>query len=113
MNQHQRVSQILEQLELELKRLDLWQESAPAAEALASTLPFCVDTLEFHQWLQFVLLLRLRQILLLQMPLPTQIAIYPMATEVYKQSRPHHEQLIACLAELDEALTGRPVERTS
>ena len=113
MNQHQRVSQILEQLELELKRLDLWQESAPAAEALASTLPFCVDTLEFHQWLQFVLLLRLRQILLLQMPLPTQIALYPMATEVYKQSRPHHEPLIACLAELDEALTGRPVERTS
>ncbi len=113
MNQHQRVSQILGQLELELKRLDLWQESAPAAEALASTLPFCVDTLEFHQWLQFVLLLRLRQILLLQMPLPTQIALYPMATEVYKQSRPHHEQLIACLAELDEALTGRPVERTS
>ena len=112
MNQHQRVSQILGQLELELKRLDLWQESAPAAEALASTLPFCVDTLEFHQWLQFVLLLRLRQILLLQMPLPTQIALYPMATEVYKQSRPHHEQLIACLAELDEALTGRPVERT-
>ena len=112
MNQHQRVSQILEQLELELKRLDLWQESAPAAEALASTLPFCVDTLEFHQWLQFVLLLRLRQMLLLQMPLPAQIALYPMATAVYKQSLPHHEQLIACLAELDEALTGRPVERS-
>ena len=112
MNQHLRVSQILEKLELELKRLALWQERAPAAEALASTLPFCMDTLEFHQWLQFVLLVRLRQMLLLQMALPAQIALYPMATEVYKQSRAHHERLIACLADLDEVLTGRPVERT-
>ena len=111
MNQHLRVSQILEKLELELKRLALWQERAPAAEALASTLPFCMDTLEFHQWLQFVLLVRLRQMLLLQMPLPTQIALYPMATEVYKQSLQTYAPLLECLAELDEALTGQPVER--
>ena len=111
MNQHLRVSQILEKLEQELKCLALWQESVPAAEALASTLPFCMDTLEFHQWLQFVLLVRLRQMLLLQMPLPRQIALYPMATEVYKQSRQTHDALLECLAELDEALTGQLVER--
>ena len=111
MNQYRRVSLILEKLELELRQLALWQLESPSAEALASTLPFCVDTLEFHQWLQFVLLVRLRQMLLLQMPLPRQIALYSMATEVYKQSRQTYEPLLACLAELDEALTGQLVER--
>ena len=111
MNQHRRVSLILEKLELELRQLALWQPEAPSAEALASTLPFCVDTLDFHQWLQFILLVRLRQMLTLQMPLPRQIALYPMATEVYKQSLQTHAPLLECLAELDEALTGQPVER--
>ena len=111
MNQYRRVSLILEKLELELRQLALWQLESPSAEALASTLPFCVDTLEFHQWLQFVLLVRLRQMLLLQMPLPRQIALYPMATEVYKQSLQTYAPLLECLAELDEALTGQPVQR--
>ena len=104
MNQYRRVSLILEKLELELRQLALWQQESPSAEALASTLPFCVDTLDFHQWLQFILLM-------LQMPLPRQIALYPMATEVYKQSLSTHGALLECLAELDEALTGQPVER--
>ena len=58
-----------------------------------------------------VLLVRLRQMLTLQMPLPRQIALYPMATEVYKQSLQTYAPLLECLAELDEALTGQPVER--
>ena len=70
-----------------------------------------MDTLDFHQWLQFILLVRLRQMLALQMPLPQQIALYPMATEVYNQSLQTYAQLLECLAELDEALPGQPVER--
>ena len=70
-----------------------------------------MDTLDFHQWLQFILLVRLRQMLTLQMPLPQQIALYPMATEVYKQELGYHRTLIELLAELDEALTGQPVDR--
>lgn len=111
MNQLLHVTRILEQLEHELKQRSLWQMAAPTAEALASSLPFCMDTLDFHQWLQFVLIARLRQMILLQMALPSQSALYAMATEVYKQELAHHGSLLDTLAALDEALTGQPVER--
>lgn len=111
MSQLVRVTHILEQLELELKQRSLWQMAPPTAEAMASTLPFCMDTLDFHQWLQFVLIGRLRQMMLLQMALPTQSALYAMATEVYKQELAHHGSLLDTLAALDEALTGQPVDR--
>jgi uncharacterized protein YqcC (DUF446 family) len=111
MSQLLRVTHILEQLELELKQRSLWQMASPSAEAMASTLPFCMDTLDFHQWLQFVLIVRLRQMMLLQMALPTQSALYPMATEVYKQELGYYSTLIEILAELDETLTGQPVDR--
>ncbi len=111
MNQRLRVTHILEQLELELKQRSLWQMLPPSAEAMASTLPFCMDTLAFHQWLQFVLIARLRQMILLQMALPAHSALYPMATEVYKQELGYHSTLIELLAELDEALTGQPLDR--
>lgn len=111
MNQLLRVTHILEQLELELKQRSLWQMLPPSAEAMASTLPFCMDTLAFHQWLQFVLIARLRQMMMLQIALPAHSALYPMATEVYKQELGYHSTLIELLAELDEALTGQPVDR--
>lgn len=111
MTQRQTVSGLLDELELELRRLALWQACAPEPAALASRLPFAVDTLAFHQWLQFILLARLRQQLALQMPLPSRISVYPMATEVYKQRLAEHGALLEILARLDEALSGRPVAR--
>ena len=46
----------LNQLEVGLRDLGLWSDERPTAEALASTLPFCYDTLDLEQWLQFVFL---------------------------------------------------------
>ena len=57
------VMQALETIEQQLQQLALWQGQAPSDAALASRLPFCVDTLEFHEWLQFVLLVRFRALL--------------------------------------------------
>jgi len=39
----------LNQLEVGLRDLGLWSDERPTAEALASTLPFCYDTLELEQ----------------------------------------------------------------
>ena len=109
MHRNGRVEQLLQALEQELKQLGLWQQEPPSAQALASTLPFCIDTLEFHQWLQFILIDRLRQMLVLAMTLPVQSALHPMASEVYKEEMLRMQQLVTLLAELDEALTGRAV----
>ena len=70
MNQYLLVAGLLGELTAELQRLERWQAEHPGAEALASELPFCVDTLSFDQWLQFVLIPRMEQLVLLQAPLP-------------------------------------------
>jgi uncharacterized protein YqcC (DUF446 family) len=43
--------------------------------------------------------------------LPTAVAIYPMATEVYKNKLKEHALLLDVLARLDEELSGKPVDR--
>ena len=102
---------LLKELELTLQRLQLWQDEAPPEEALASTQPFALDTLEFHQWLQFIFLERMRFMMMSGHALPTSVAIYPMATEVYKQKLKEYALLLDVLARLDEELSGKPVER--
>lgn len=46
-------------IEMELRQLQLWEQERPPEEAFASTEPFCIDTLAFTQWLQFVFLERM------------------------------------------------------
>lgn len=59
------ITQELDRLEQQLKLLSLWggEHKRPDVEALNSNTPFCMDTLEFHQWLEYVFLERFRQML--------------------------------------------------
>ena len=50
------VAALLMAIEAQLRQLNLWEEEAPTAEALASSEPFAIDTLSFTQWLQFIFL---------------------------------------------------------
>lgn len=95
------VAEILLDIECELRRARLWQEEHPGAEALASDQPFAVDTLAFHQWLQFILLPRLRQLVEERLPLPAACAISPMAEEVYQQQLLVMKPLLQQLQRLD------------
>ena len=54
---------LLIDIECALRRGDFWQTETPPASALASTEPFAVDTIDFHQWLQFVFLPRMRELI--------------------------------------------------
>jgi len=51
---------LLVEITEELARLGLLESEPPSTAALNSTLPFCVDTLRFEQWLQWLALPRLR-----------------------------------------------------
>ena len=98
-------------IEQELKALSWWQSEPPSAAALASTEPFCMDTLTFSQWLQFVLLKRLSAMLDAGASLPNNIAIYPMATESFKSLATDTRALQEAIARLDETLSGQAVVR--
>lgn len=108
----QPVISILDELKTVLQELALWQSQPPSAEALASTQPFALDTLEFHEWLQFILIERLQTMISLSQPLPTAVSIFPMAEEVYKEELERFAPLLDVIARLDYALSGQPVVRT-
>lgn len=94
-----------------LKALCWWQDAPPSVEDLASTLPFCVDTLSFAQWLQFVLLARLRHMLAAGVPLPCEISVFPMAQQSFAGLSEDTRCLTEAIALLDEALSGQMVVR--
>ncbi|MBL1378309.1 YqcC family protein [Zobellella iuensis] len=102
---------LLYAIERELKVLSWWQSVPPSAKALASTEPFCLDTLTFPQWLQFVLLPRMQALIDSGAPLPSRISVYPMAIESCKLLAEDTRALEEAIARLDEALSGQRVSR--
>ena len=110
---YQQVQRLLIQLQEELRQLDLWQQQPPPASALRSSQPFAVDTLDFHQWLQFIMIPRLQTIVVERGPLPASMAVSPMAAQVYKGRLKAYRELIACLRELDTLVSGTDPMRAS
>lgn len=92
-------------IERELRVLGWWQEQAPSAEALASQEPFCVDTLTFEQWLQWIFLPRMKQLLEAGAALPSVSGIQPMAEMVYREQSGVARRLLELLGEFDRLLT--------
>lgn len=108
--QHQQVQHILIRVQDELRALNLWQQSAPPPEALLSTQPFAMDTLSFHQWLQFIMIPRMQTLVVNRLPLPAKMAVSPMAVEVYRGQLTQYRGLIQCLRELDQSVSGEAAE---
>lgn len=102
----QRTYRLLLRIEAELKQQDLWQQHYPEPELLASQQPFAVDTLAFHQWLQFIFLPRMHALVEGQRPLPKNIGVSPMAAQVYSAKLDEFAELITALRELDILLSG-------
>ncbi len=100
-DRHIAVAEILLDIECELRRARLWQSEAPSDEDLASEQPFALDTLEFHQWLQFILLPRMHYLIDERLPLPDACGIFPVAEEIYKHQLETMRPLLLQLQRLD------------
>lgn len=107
---NQQLSVLLNNLTQALKQHNRWQDARPDDKALSSTQPFCYDSLSFEQWLQFILIERFEVMIANEMPLPRNIAIIPMAEDVFDL---HHEaDLLNAVADIDSLLSGVAVKRT-
>lgn len=96
----------LQLIEDEMKKIDLWQIEAPSEASFQSIQPFCIDTMQAHEWLQWVLIPRLTSVIDSGMPLPTTFAISPYYEETYKDDETRdYVDLLNHLRELD-ALFG-------
>ncbi|MEH6625883.1 MAG: YqcC family protein [Motiliproteus sp.] len=101
----QQVQRLLADIEQQLQRLELWSFEPPNAKALASAEPFCIDTLSLNEWLQWIMLPRMKQLLDKGLPLPGNCNIYGIAEESFKESRQDYSQLLSLIKSLDETLT--------
>ena len=107
---YQQLAASLQQLELEMRRLQLWSDERPTPQALASRQPFCIDTLNFAQWLQHVLLPSLQDCIKQRNALPEKCEIAPMAELYFMQLRSQRNidgaTLLEVLQGIDAALSA-------
>jgi Uncharacterized protein conserved in bacteria len=105
-DRYHHIADLLLAIEQEMRRIGLWEEVAPPAAALASTAPFCYDTLQFQQWLQWLFLARMRALVQSAAPLPAACAIQPLAEHSFAELPQDTGRLLALLGAVDRAISG-------
>lgn len=78
-----------------------------SAEALASQQPFCLDTMNFSQWLQFVFIPNIQLLIDAQQALPRFVkgqGLEPMASEFYAIAEDDHREILAVIGQIDDLL---------
>lgn len=100
------IAAVLIDIEAQLRQLGLWEKVSPSAAALASDEPFCIDTLTFPQWLQFIFLPTLYRMLEAGETLPARSGIAPMAEEYFRGTGLRSAELEASLLLVDSLLSA-------
>jgi uncharacterized protein YqcC (DUF446 family) len=100
----ERIANVLLEVEAALRDGGKWETAKPPAEALHCEMPFCIDILGFEQWLQWVFLPRMRQILKQRRPLPRKSSIFPYAEEYLDKNDPATSRLLHHIRCFDELI---------
>ena len=96
----------MKSVEQALSELALHSTVPPSPEAFASVQPFCVDTMSFPQWVQFVFLPKLEGMLEGGESMPPWCDVAPMAEEYFRNLEQDGSLLIEALRRLDELVTA-------
>lgn len=107
MQQYAELEQLLVKIEAEMRAWSLWSATPPANSALQSVQPFCIDTLSFWQWTQWIMVPRFQQMIALGQPLPQNSEMAPMASEAVVASGIKSSKLIDYFNALDLLLSAR------
>jgi uncharacterized protein YqcC (DUF446 family) len=108
MANHEQVGLALQSLQHVMSNLGHWSESGVSDDALASQQPFCLDTMNFSQWLQFVFIPNIQALIDTHQILPRLVkgqGIEPMAIEFYKNTQADRDILVL-IRQLDHLLQG-------
>ena len=99
-----RIADILLEVEATLRINGKWDESSPDNNALTSEQPFCMDTLAFEQWLQWIFLPRMKVTLEETRPLPAKSSIFIYAQECLHKSDPSTSSLLKLIKRFDDLI---------
>ena len=101
----ERLADVLLEVEAILRRTGKWEGQPPPEGALDSSQPFCLDTLEFEQWLQWILLPSMKQILENRKPLPGRSGITEYAEECLPRHDPQMLRLLEVIKRFDDLIS--------
>ncbi|OED42651.1 glyoxalase I [Endozoicomonas sp. (ex Bugula neritina AB1)] len=99
------VNRLLDCVEQELRRQNVWMAMPPSPEAMSSTTPFCMDTMTFSQWLQWVFVPRVRAILDQGAMLPNGSDIKPYAEEAIRVEKLEAPELLSLMEQFDRLMS--------
>ncbi|RTE65995.1 YqcC family protein [Amphritea opalescens] len=108
MTAYAELQQLLLEIEAEMRAWSVWSATPPPASALQSIQPFAIDTLSFWQWVQWIMVPRLQQMIEQHQPLPPNSNMAPMAQEAVVNSGIKSSKLIDYFNSLDQLLTHSP-----
>lgn len=98
---------LLIEIKRELQYLGLWQGIQPPTEKLNYKEPFGIDTMEFHEWLEFILIGRMSTMIDAGADVSSlKLAIAPMAEVIYAEDHLNKRKLISLLSQLDDCFSG-------
>lgn len=100
------VAALLIDVEAEMRTQGWWESAPPLPAALRSTMPFHADTLAFNQWVQFIFLPRMHELIEQRLPLPGACGIAPMLEEFSRVSGRNSPRLLQLFADIDSLLSA-------
>ena len=100
-----RIADVLLEVEASLRIHGKWDEEKPDPSALKSEIPFCMDTLSFEQWLQWIFLPRMKVTIEETKPLPARSGIFEYAEECLEKGDPSTNNLLKLLKRFDDLIT--------
>ena len=104
-DKYEHLMNLLNELQTELKLAGLWSDTEPSKALLSSIQPFGLDTLTFYEWLQFVLVKKLRLICDRRESLPDSSDVTTMAEEVFKSDEITAPEVIRILNIIDRFIS--------
>jgi uncharacterized protein YqcC (DUF446 family) len=105
MDPYQAAASHADQIESELRALNVWQAEPPLPSAFQSKRAFFADTMSFYQWLQWVLLARVRDIIATRGSFPSSSSVGAYAVREL-DGCDEASELIHTLSEFDQFIEG-------
>jgi N-acetyl-anhydromuramoyl-L-alanine amidase len=91
----------LQKITKELQKINLWQTMPPNPDAFLSQEPFALDTMQPHEWLQWVFIPRMQALIDAKANLP-KFALHPYFEEALKEQKQNVNHLLSLIKQLDE-----------
>lgn len=88
-----------------MRSILLWESQSPADADLKSITPFCHDTLQLHQWIQWVFLPRMKHVIESGNDMPNSSDIFPLAEYSFQKLEQNTQQLLQLIHQFDRFIS--------